>query len=131
MISRMYADILFDREITDEHYISPGGYEIRDIKGNTLQFDFEDYCGWVDKDDRRILHIEHRNLDLDCFPDAKYLDDFLSNLDEFVEFYIYTGDYDEPEINPVKVIDAAFCDYYNGKDYYFGAKYFKNLFETN
>lgn len=119
MITRMYADILFDREIDeDKHYISPGGYEVRDKNGNTLQFDFEDCCSWVDDENPCLLHILQRNLDLATFPEAKDLSFFLENLDKFTDFYIYTGEYDEPEIKPLKIINVMFEDYHNEKNYY-------------
>ena len=43
---------------------------------------------------------------------------FIENLDKFTDFYIYTGEDDEPEIKPLKVTDVMFADCYNGKDYY-------------
>ena len=32
-------DLIFDREITDDHYISPGGFEIR-MAGQKIPLDF-------------------------------------------------------------------------------------------
>lgn len=70
MICKMTADILFDREITDDHHISPGGYEIVNDNENTTQFDFQTYYGFIDNVNRKILHIEVQDLDLDSFPGA-------------------------------------------------------------
>lgn len=109
MITRMYADILFDREIDQgKHYISPGGYEIMNANGDTLQFDFEVFAGNIDPINKRILHVEQKHLDMAAFPDAKLLDQFLADFKGFTDFFVYTGEYDESEINPVKAYNIVF-----------------------
>jgi hypothetical protein len=104
----MTADILFDREITDAHYISPGGYEIVDNNDNTVQFDFETYYGFIDNLNRNVLHIKVCNLDLDSFPNAINLESSVKNINKFVEFFIYTGEDCDPEINPVQIYNVRF-----------------------
>ena len=109
MIFRMYADIKFNRPINAEKdYISPGGYEIK-TNGKTVQFDFEDYEGSVSKEDARVLSSMQKNPDFASFDDLKSLtEDDLRNISEFVEFYVYTGEDDESDLEPVEIINVSF-----------------------
>lgn len=110
MITRMHATVMFDREITDEHYISPGGYAIKDKDGNELYFDFE-YYEWDYNKGSKVIWISHKWLNLEEYPDAKDLEKYLNNLDCFTEFYIYTGEKNEdPEIKPVRILNIEFYD---------------------
>lgn len=100
---RMYADIKFDRAIDKlTHYISLGGYEIR-IDNKNVQFDFEEYTGMIDENDQSILHCEMERLDTDTFPDAIMLEDATGPVEEIVEFYVYTGEHNDPDADPVPV----------------------------
>ena len=106
----MLADIIFDRPIKkDLHYISPGGYEMV-FNGKIIHFDFEDYEGWVDKKNPALLHIIQRNPDYSSFEDLNSLEpnDLLS-LKKINEFFIYTGEAEDPEINPIKIEKLEFC----------------------
>ena len=127
MITRMYADVLFDREITNDHYISPGDFTVEDNNGNELHFGFQSSDSWVDSYNNRLLHIEQRCLDVNCFPNADKLEQFLDNLKCISQFYIFTGEPYEPEINPVKVIDMAFCG--TDKDYYIKSEYLEHALD--
>lgn len=105
----MYADIKFNRPINAEKdYISPGGYEIK-TNGKTVQFDFEDYEGSVSKEDARILSSMQKNPDFASFDDLKSLtEDDLRNISEIVDFYVYTGEDDESDLEPVEIINVSF-----------------------
>lgn len=105
---RMCIVLEMDRPIdTDEHYVSPGGYEI-----NGKPFDFCEFEGNVDKDNPCIL---------DCY--LREFDGTLGDEDEeivitekdikkgFTEFYVYTGEYDDPEINVKEVKEIVFAMY--------------------
>lgn len=128
MITRMYATVMFDREITDEHYISPGGYAVRDKDGNELCFDFE-YYEWDYSKGCRVIWISHKWLDLSEYPDAKDLEKYLNNLDKITEFYIYTGEKNEdPEINPVKILNMEFYDE-DGKIYKINSGCYKHALD--
>jgi hypothetical protein len=109
---RMFFSILFDRDIDkDRHYISPGGYEMV-FGGKSVQFDFCEYSGYVDENNRRLLHCEVRDPDYDAFPGLKHLtSDDLKNLTEVKEFYVYTGENGDPEIKPVKVTSLGFRNF--------------------
>lgn len=104
-ITKMVMDIKFDRSIdTDKHYISPGGY-VFVSEGKVYQFDFMDYEGSVNKDDPTILHAEVYTLDRNYSDDlSKFNSDGLEKIEDF---YIYTGEGDDPEINPVKVLSLS------------------------
>jgi hypothetical protein len=50
-------------------------------------------------------------LDCDSFPEAALLEMLLSDseVDRIEEFYVYTGEREEPEINPEKILSLSFC----------------------
>lgn len=110
----MCFDVQFDRPIiADKHYISPGGYAIKK-NGKIINFDFTEYAGNISTKDPTILHCEVNDLDKESFPEAEKLTvkDFLLN--PWNEFFIYTGEDEEPEINPVKIkgLTLIFSDGY-------------------
>lgn len=97
---RMYISLLMDRPIDKEkHYISPGGYEFN-FNGKNIPFDFCTSAGSVCKNPR-MIEFELSDLDLDSFPEAKKLltKSNLKNVRKIEEFYVYTGEDKEPEIN--------------------------------
>lgn len=113
---RLCAAIKFDRQINPNHrnhYISPGGYEMKFSNGETVQFDFMDYCGNVDSKDRSILYADVEVLDTDSFPESEWLRHFTGTIDEILEFYIYTGEDHEEEIFPVELLGLTL---YNDDD---------------
>ena len=115
MLKRMYAGIRFDREIdAEKHYIIPGGYEMT-FAGKAVQFDFEDYSGTIDKVDKTVLHTEQENLDISAFPEAASITpEDIKNLEKINEFFVYTGEDGDPEINPVELEFLSFEFVENG-----------------
>jgi len=108
-ITRMYVDILFDRDINEEeHYISPGMYEIIDKRFRPLSFDFKESYKTIDENNNRLMHIEVRYVDLTEYSETKDLIEYVENIDHFSLFYIYTGEKDDPEIDPVEVRNVCF-----------------------
>lgn len=109
----MNMDLEFDKPITSKHYISPGGYEVSS-KGNYYGFDFFESVGIKSKNNPRLIHYEIENLDKQAFPESIYLYDkfWKSGNYEFSEFYVYTGEYDEPELylKEVKSVTMIFDD---------------------
>lgn len=104
-ITRMVMDIKFDRPINpDRHYISPGGYTMK-CKGQSYSFDFMDYESSVDKDDPTILHAEVYHLDKDYSTDLSKFNS--KKIESIEEFYIYTGEGEDPEINPTEVLSLT------------------------
>ena len=59
---------------------------------------------------RTITTIECDDLDCDSFPEAALLEMLLSDseVDRIEEFYVYTGEKEEPEINPERVLALSF-----------------------
>lgn len=99
-ITEMYFDVVFDREVTKEHYISPGGY-IFVSNGQKFQFDFLATEGSVDKNYPMVVHCHVFDFD-EVFSDI--MDDFdTDTLEKIDDFFIYTGEYDEPELTPVHI----------------------------
>ncbi len=100
----MYAEVRFDRPIDkDRHYISPGGYEMT-FAGKPVPFDFMDYEGNVKEDDPAVLCFNDFRPDTSSFPEADTLtEEVVRQFDGIKEFFVYTGEVDEPEINPVKI----------------------------
>lgn len=104
-ITRMVMDIKFDRPIdTDKHYLSPGGYGFK-CKGKIYSFDFLDYVGNVDTEDPTVLHAEVYHLDKSYSDDLSMFNS--EKIEEIEEFNIYTGEYDDPEIMPLKILSLT------------------------
>ena len=55
--------------------------------------------------------FECDDLDCDSFPEAALLGMLLSDSEvEYIdEFFVYTGEEEEPEINPEKILSLSFC----------------------
>ena len=103
----MYAAVEFDREIDpDKHYIIPGGYEAVFDDGRSLQFDFEDYEGGRNAGNGFVFEWMQKNPDTDTFKDIEKFNyrDFAEHFERFEEFFVYTGEADDPEIVPVKAL---------------------------
>ncbi len=107
MLNAMEFTVEFDRCVTKEHYISPGGYCV-----NEKNFDFLSTCG-------KIINSNSVNYYVSDFDTAYAEENGVNSITpeditgDFSEFFIYTGEYDDPEINPVKVRDLVF--YMNGE----------------
>lgn len=105
---KMYTAIKFDRAIDPlKHYISIGGFEMEFNNDVTVPFDFEESWARVDVDDPTVLHVTMRALDVDCFPEAQTIHTLTGSITNIVEFYIYTGEEDDPEINPVEILHLS------------------------
>ena len=104
-IKRMNFTLKFDREIDPKkHYISPGGFEITTSNGLAYQFDFNCYAGNRSKEDSSILEIEMWDLDTITFPESEKIDSMMLVDSKFTEFFVFTGEYDDPEIHPVELL---------------------------
>ena len=107
---RLYATVRFNRPIVPlDDYISPGGYEML-MNGIVRQFDFMEFEGAVDEEDRTMLHYMQKFPDYTAFPDMGYIHaEDLGNISEIYEFYIDTDTNSgcEPLI-PVELAYARF-----------------------
>jgi len=107
----MYATLQMDREIDpNRHYISIGGFEFCFRNGVNIGFDFNSSIANVQKNPTTIK-FECDDLDCDSFPEAALLGMMLSDSEvkRIEEFYVYTGEREEPEINPEKILSLSFC----------------------
>lgn len=87
-----------------EHYISPGGYEI-----NGKPFDFYEFEGNIDKDNPYILNCCLRDFDGTLGDEDEEIVITEKDIKKgFTEFYVFTGEYDEPEINVKEVKKIVF-----------------------
>ena len=106
----MYATLQMDREIDpNRHYIGIGGFEFLFRNGVNIRFDFNSSIANVQRDPT-VIKFECDDLDCDSFPEAALLEMLLSDseVDRIEEFYVYTGEREEPEINPEKIISLSF-----------------------
>lgn len=111
-VNNMEFLIKMDRPVVkDEHYFSPGGYELSATIGGekrSIAFDFNTSYSTI-QDDPTIMHCIVEDLDTDSFPEAEGLtSDFLLMVDEIVEFYVYTGEHNEPELHPQELLSLSF-----------------------
>lgn len=93
-MARQNLILLFDRAIDKNiDFISPGGYEVKMDEGESIQFDFVDYYANIDDDDKSILHVECRGIDIESFPEAGIIamSDVAEHIVEIVECYIYSA----------------------------------------
>ena len=107
----MYATLQMDREIDpNRHYIGIGGFEFCFRNGVNIGFDFNISIANVQRDPTAIK-FECDDLDCDSFPEAALLGMMLSDSEvkRIEEFYVYTGEREEPEINPEKILSLSFC----------------------
>lgn len=105
IMMRFVAD--FDRPVDpDKHYLSPGGYsaELRD--GKKIDFDFFKSCG--DRIGTNSVAFEASELDTSTFPESANLTVDSMMGCNFDEFFIFTGEYDDPEIYVTNIHDVVF-----------------------
>lgn len=69
MITALYFDVKFNKDIIKERFISPGSYVLL-INGKEISIDFMDSYGSVNNKGKTI-HIEARGADLNYCPEMK------------------------------------------------------------
>lgn len=115
ILHAMSFTMKMDRAIDkDKHYISPGGYEC-----NGKCFDFNESAGYIDEEKPDHVRFELRDYDDSLGEEDK--ETLVTPRDikkGFEEFYVYTGEENAPEINPVEVTDFEFEFYDTVKDEY-------------
>lgn len=89
MTFRMYAGVRFNREIsTETDAITVGGYEMT-MDGESICFDFEEFCANINKKDRCMLDIMCWNPDMDTFEDlTRMTEGMLKKVTDIGEFFI-------------------------------------------
>ncbi len=108
VVFRMGASIRFNREIDPEKdYLSPGGYEFT-MDGRKTRFDFAEYSAYVDGKNRRILHMECKNPDYEYEDTAHITKEMLGNVTEINEFFVFTGEAGESDLEPEQLLACYF-----------------------
>ncbi len=126
-LTRMHMKLQMDRPINPkEHYIMPGGYEICE-----KHFDFNKSSGSVSKENPNQIEFWVSDFDDELGMD-KYDGVPVAITPEevdvgFAEFYMYVGEYDDPEINPEKILELDFEFYDEEKDEYFTKEASENV----
>lgn len=69
MITALYFDVKFNKDIIKERFISPGSYVLL-INGKEISIDFMDSYGSVNNKGKTI-HVEARGADLNYCPEMK------------------------------------------------------------
>ena len=99
-LTGMKITATLDRPYDSAQYISPGGYEL-----NGKQFDFFTTYGHVIDDHTLIMEVSQFDYEFaHDIPITK--SDVVSGT--FDEFYIYTGEYDDPEVNILSIDGLEF-----------------------
>ncbi len=101
---RAYARIKFDHPVTEQHYISLGGYEVI-AGGKNYQFDFTSSERCIDSEHPEIVEFYLRDEDNNAFPEVAELKNHLSEISKIEDFYVYTGEENDLEINCVEIQD--------------------------
>lgn len=104
---KMYVSIKFDREIEpDKHHISPGEYEMTFDNDKTVRFDFWEFDGIVDPEDKTVLHCRMKGL-ADYEGTCGFLHNYTGAITEITEFYVFTGSSIELDLHivPVKLLE--------------------------
>ena len=106
---RMYASVKMNRTVNaNEDYICPGGYCMK-VGDKAISFDFEESITSIDKENPEIIHIEHRNPDYRAFPVLNEVTKGLfKEISEIEDFFIYTGESQETDLKPVKLLSCTF-----------------------
>ena len=108
---RFVAD--FDRPVDpDKHYLSPGGYSVELRDGRKIEFDFFEHYG--NRVGTHSVAFEMSELDTSTFPESEILTVDSMVGCNFDEFFVFTGEYDDPEIYMTNVHDVVFT--YDGGD---------------
>lgn len=104
----MTMDIRFNRKLTKDDYVVPGGYEM--VFGDrSIQFDFQNYNGSINEDNPTILHCEMEHPDFNSFEEFRSVSaDDLRNISEIVECYVYIGYECDPELKEIEILAITF-----------------------
>lgn len=117
ILQKMEFSIRFDRPVNEKHYIIPGGYTIKADRphqnnngrqSDLITFDFCDEDRYIDETDPCVMHFQVRNLDPEYGNSNEELNKTTLKTANFSEFFVYTGEDDDPEIKPVQICTLAF-----------------------
>lgn len=88
--------------------ISPGGYEMI-MNGRSVQFDFCTSHADVSQYNPAIVDFTLNDADITAFPDfANVTEDDLNNISSVTDCYVYTGEDEETDLEPVSIKKLSF-----------------------
>ena len=104
----MAIDIRFNRELTEQDYVVPGGYTMV-FSGRSISFDFSKSCREIYPKDSTILHCEMNDPDISAFEDFRSLTamDF-RNVSEIEDCYVYIGEECDPDLFVSEILAILF-----------------------
>lgn len=105
----MYCILEMDRPIKDGHYIVPGSFTFV-FNNQCVEFDFSESSRHDDVVNQDQVSFLLKDLDITAFPKSKAMlsTDFLKSINNIEEFFVYTGEKDELEINLNRILDINF-----------------------
>lgn len=122
-LESMSFTLRMDREIISEeepnerlrHYISTGSYTFETEKGEEINFDFRCYSATIDKHNKKYLHVyvcdydeDYSTITKDGEEETTLISKGMIKSAKFTDFFIYTGEEEEPEINAEKILNLQF-----------------------
>jgi len=97
----MSAGIRFNRPLTADDYISPGGYEMS-MNGKYVRFDFHMYAGSINKKDPYLADFLMTFPDSDSFYDLVFLSvNDLETVSSLEDFFVDTRDSKDSDLYAV------------------------------
>lgn len=104
ILTRMVYDVIMNKSIKEDALIVPGGFSIK-TASSKIEFDFENFEGWCIAEN--VLHAEHKNLDVDTFPESEKImsEQVINNNFIFDEFFVFI---ENSETTPVAVKNLCF-----------------------
>lgn len=111
-LTDMQFQLKMDRKIDlNIHYLSPGGYEI-EKDSITYNFDFCQSSGNVDANDDTVIVFEVSDFDEEYAKESGFSGEFKDPKELlgycFKDFFVFTGEYNDAEINVVELLDLTF-----------------------
>jgi hypothetical protein len=55
-------------------------------------------------EDKTSYVVVATGLDLETFPESEFIEHFVGDVAEINEFFVYTGEHTDPDINPVELV---------------------------
>lgn len=105
MLESMKYTLHMDRTfLPEEHYVVPGRF-VLEASDEEIFFDF---CETSKNCDGNNVTYKHVSLEINEFPEASKLTVEIMENCKFKEFFIYTGDSNDAEINILKVSNLEF-----------------------
>lgn len=111
-LTNMLFQLKMDRKINpDIHYLSPEGYEI-EKDGVTYKFDFCQSNGNAADDDDTVVVFDVYDFDEEYAKETNFSGEFKDPKDLlgycFKDFFVFTGEDNDAEINVVELLDLTF-----------------------